>query len=130
MDKNKYYFIAGSENFLLKKEPLEEILRERVQNYNKKGKPLNFWIVPDPSFLYRYEFSAIRKKIPGQPIAIISTEKTFITWLKLRLNNVAIGNFECLKYNDPDILSIYDNFLIFNPLGSYSYEDLMGDMID
>ena len=38
----KYYFILGSENFLFKEEPLEEVLRERVQNYNKKKKTIKF----------------------------------------------------------------------------------------
>jgi hypothetical protein len=100
MDKNKYYFIIGSENFLLKEEPLEEILRERVQNYNKKGKPLNFWIIPNPDFLNNSEFLEIKNKTPKKPVAVISTEKTFITWLKLRINNVAIGHFKKEKYKD------------------------------
>nr|YP_010443515.1 Ycf54 [Gonyostomum semen]UTE94402.1 Ycf54 [Gonyostomum semen] len=95
----KYYFILGSENFLFKEEPLEEVLRERVQNYNKKKKPLNFWIVPKPEFLKNPEFSDIQNKISKNCVAIISTEKTFITWLKLRLNNVAIGNFDLIPEN-------------------------------
>jgi hypothetical protein len=36
MESIKYYFILASEKFLLKEEPLEEILRERVQNFKKK----------------------------------------------------------------------------------------------
>jgi Protein of unknown function (DUF2488) len=93
----KYYFIVGSTNFLFKQEPLEEIFRERVQNYNKKKKLLNFWIVPNPAFLKDSEFLSINDKIAKNSIAIISTEKTFITWLKLRLNNVIIGNFDISK---------------------------------
>ena len=97
MENIKYYFIIGSENFLFNQEPLEEVLRERVQNYNKKGKLLNFWIVPNPDFLKDPVFIDIKNNSPKNPVAILSTEKTFITWLKLRLNNVAIGSFDMIK---------------------------------
>jgi hypothetical protein len=97
MTEIKYFFVLGSEKFLLKQEPMEEILRERVQNYNKKNKPLNFWIVPNPAFLKADDFSMVKDKISGDCIAIVSTDKTFITWLKLRLNNVFSGNFKFSK---------------------------------
>jgi hypothetical protein len=99
MENLKYYFILASENFLFNQEPLEEVLRERVQNYNKKEKLLNFWIVPNPNFLNHPSFIEIKNNSPKNPVAIISTEKTFITWLKLRLNNVAIGSFDMIKDN-------------------------------
>jgi hypothetical protein len=94
MTKIKYYFILGSENFLLKEEPLEEVLRERVQNFNKKKKALNFWIIPNPIFLKNIEFSELLNKVPQNCVTIISTDKSFITWLKLRIKNVASGFFE------------------------------------
>ena len=97
MEPIKYYFILASENFLFKQEPLEEIFRERVQNYNKKKKLLNFWIVKNPTFLTNLGYKEIINDIPKNSIAIVSTEKTFITWLKLRLNNVIIGNFNMSK---------------------------------
>jgi hypothetical protein len=90
----KYHFVLGTKKFLFEQEPLEEILRERVQNYNKKKKPLNFWILPNPLFLNDPEFKSIKSKNLENSIAIISTDKTFITWLKLRLNHVILGNFE------------------------------------
>lgn len=90
----KYYFVLASENFLFNEEPLEEVLRERVQNYNKQNKALNFWIVPNPTFLEDPELSGVKNKSPKKPVAIVSTNKTFITWLKLRLNHVLSGNFE------------------------------------
>lgn len=97
MPNPKYYFVIASESFLLKEEPLEEVLRERVQNYNNKKKNLNFWIVKNPLFLLAPQFLQIKNDIPKNPVAIISTEKTFIIWLKLRLNNVIIGSFEITK---------------------------------
>jgi len=94
MSAIKYYFVLASENFLFNEEPLEEVLRERVQNYNKQNKTLNFWIVPNPAFLKNPELLTIKNKSPQKPVAIVSTNKTFITWLKLRLNHVLSGNFE------------------------------------
>jgi len=90
----KYYFILASENFLLKKEPLEEILRERAQNFKKKEKALNFWIIPNPIFLNNKKFEEIKNKNIKNPITVVSTDKHFIIWLKLRINNVASGSFE------------------------------------
>lgn len=92
----KYYFVLGSQNFLYKEEPIEEILRERVRNFNTSKKPLNFWLVPNPSFLNSKEFLSIKAKVPKNSVAIVSTDKTFITWLKLRLNNVIVGKFEMI----------------------------------
>lgn len=106
MDNIRYYFIIASKNFLYNEEPLEEILRERVQNYTKKGKRLNFWIVPNPGFLKNPIFLDLDKKVPKNSVAIVSTEKTFITWLKLRLNNVAIGNFDSYKEKISPLKSI------------------------
>jgi hypothetical protein len=93
MKSIKYYFILASDNFLFRQEPLEEILRERVQNYNKKKKLLNFWIIKNPEFIKYLEDI----NVPENCVAVVSTEKTFITWLKLRLNNVMIGNFSISK---------------------------------
>ena len=36
----------------------------------------------------------LSQKIPNTPAAVISTDKKFITFLKLRLEFVAIGEFE------------------------------------
>lgn len=94
MKSIKYYFILASEHFLLKEEPLEEILRERVQNFKKKEKALNFWIVRNPLFLNNKKFEEIRNRNIKNPVTIVSTDKNFITWLKLRINNVATGFFE------------------------------------
>jgi len=94
MSTIKYYFVLASENFLFNEEPLEEILRERVHNYNKQNKTLNFWVVPNPTFLQNPELLTVKNKSPKKPVAIVSTNKTFITWLKLRLNHVLSGSFE------------------------------------
>ena len=37
----------------------------------------------------------LKAKIPSTPAVILSTDKKFITFLKLRLEFVAVGEFEC-----------------------------------
>ena len=90
-----YYFIAASKKFLTEEEPLEEILKERRRNYEENNKEIDFWLLIKPSFLKSNKFKAIYKRIPNPQAAVISTDKKFITFLKLRLEFVAYGEFEC-----------------------------------
>ena len=94
MQPIKYYFIAASNTFLLFNEPVEEILRERVQHYNRVKKPIDFWLVKSPKFVESNQMNSLRAQLPYRHVAIISTNRTFITWLKLRFQNVAIGSFD------------------------------------
>ena len=90
-----YFFVAASEKFLTVEEPLEEILRERERNYKENNKEKDFWILKNPSFLQISQFVDLKAKIPSPPAAVLSTDKKFITFLKLRLEFVAVGEFEC-----------------------------------
>ena len=74
-----YFFVAASEKFLTVEEPLEEILKERIRNYKENNKEIDFWLLKNPS----------------TPAVVLSTDKKFITFLKLRLEFVAVGEFEC-----------------------------------
>lgn len=107
--KTTYYFILASDKFLLKEEPLEEVLRERVQHYQRVEKSIDFWLVRSPQFYTSTQFSYLQNNLPNvrECTAIISTEESFINWLKLRFNNVAIGHFLAPTDKIP------------NPLGSY-----------
>ena len=98
-----YYFVAASEKFLTVEEPLEEILKERERNYKENGKELDFWLLKNPSFLQTSQFVDLVSKIPSPPAAVLSTDKKFITFLKLRLEFVAVGEFESpsAEINDP-----------------------------
>ena len=89
----QYYFIIGSKQFLVNEEPLEEVLRERVQHYSSNDKPIDFWLLPNPSFLNAKVLNGLMDQVPSNSLAIVSTNKVFITWLKLRLNNVLSGQF-------------------------------------
>ena len=99
----KYYFVAASEKFLTVEEPLEEILKERERNYKENNKEIDFWLLKNPSFLQTNQFVDLKAKIPATPAAVVSTDKKFITFLKLRLEFVAVGEFECpnAEINDP-----------------------------
>ena len=89
-----YFFVAASEKFLTVEEPLEEILKERTRNYEENNKEIDFWLLKNPSFLKSSEFVDLLPKIPSPPAAVISTDKKFITFLKLRLEFVAVGEFK------------------------------------
>ena len=90
-----YFFVAASEKFLTLEEPLEEILKERERNYRENNKEKDFWLLKNPSFLKSSQFVDLATKIPSPPAAVISTDKKFITFLKLILEFVAVWEFEC-----------------------------------
>ena len=90
-----YFFVAASEKFLTVEEPVEEILRERMRNYKENNKDIDFCLLKNPSFLQTTQFVDLKAKIPSPPAAVLSTDKKFITFLKLRLEFVAVGEFEC-----------------------------------
>ncbi|MEB3331092.1 MAG: MgPME-cyclase complex family protein [Synechococcaceae cyanobacterium] len=89
-----FHFIAASEAFLTVEEPLEEVLRERRQDYAAKGKEIDFWLVPRPAFLETQELADVAASVPRPAAAVVSTDPTFITFMKLRLEFVARGSFE------------------------------------
>ena len=101
-----YFFVAASEKFLTVEEPLEEILKERTRNYKENNKGIDFWLLKNPSFLQIAQFADLISKIPSPPAAVLSTDKKFITFLKLRLEFVAVGEFECPSAEITDPLKV------------------------
>ena len=89
-----YFFVAASEKYLTVEDTVEEILKERIRNYKENNKEIDFWLLKNPSFLQTTQFVDLKAKIPSPPAAILSTDKKFITFLKLRLEFVAVGEFE------------------------------------
>jgi hypothetical protein len=100
-----YHFIAASEAFLTVEEPLEEVLRERVRNYGEAGKAIDFWLVRRPHFLEAPELAAVAGTVPRPAAAVVSTDEKFITFLKLRLEFVARGQFEAPSATIPDAMA-------------------------
>lgn len=86
-----YYYVLASKKFMLEEEPTHEVLKERTRDYHAKEKAIDFWLVEQPAFLDAPELLDLKAKVRLPAAAIVSTDKKFITWLKLRLENVAMG---------------------------------------
>jgi Protein of unknown function (DUF2488) len=98
-----YYYALASERFLFEEEPFAEVIKERQRHYKEQEKEVNFWVVRQPAFLESPEFLTLKSRCPQPAVAIISTDKLFVSWLKLRLEYVATGEFEAPSptINDP-----------------------------
>jgi hypothetical protein len=100
-----YYYVLASEHFLLEEEPLEEVLEERTQYYERKGKEIDFWLVRQPAFLEAPEMESVKEQCPQPAAAVITTDVHFRNWLKLRLEYVVKGAFEAPSATIPDPLA-------------------------
>lgn len=100
-----YYFVAASQRFLLEEEPFDEVLQERYRRYKAEEREVDFWLIKQPAFLEASELADIKAKCPQPSAAVVSTDKTFVTWLKLRLEYVAVGEFEAPSDTIPDPLA-------------------------
>lgn len=89
-----YYYATASQHFLLEEEPLAEVLKERRRYYQEQEKEIDFWLIKQPAFLEAPELEVVKASCPQPAAAVVSTDKVFITWLKLRLEYIAIGEFE------------------------------------
>jgi hypothetical protein len=102
MEKQTYYFIAASQRFLLEEEPFEEVIKERTRHYQEQQKEIDFWVITQPAFLEAPELAEVKAQCPQPAAAVISTNSTFITWLKLRLQHVMTGEFQAPSETIPD----------------------------
>ncbi|QUY42049.1 MgPME-cyclase complex family protein [Acaryochloris marina] len=100
-----YHYALASQRYLFEEEPFEEVLKERHRYYKEKNKEIDFWVVMQPAFLDLPEMQAIKAKCPQPSVAIVSTNPTFVTWLKLRLEYVYIGEFQAPSESIPDPLA-------------------------
>ena len=100
-----YYYVLASQKFLFEEEPFEEVLRERKRNYHEQEKEIDFWLVKKPAFLNVPEFKDVKAKCPESNVAIITTNNSFMNWLKLRLEYVLTGSFEAPSDTIPDALA-------------------------
>jgi hypothetical protein len=101
----QYHFVAASERFLTEEEPLEEVLRERRRNYSENGKEIDFWLVRQPAFLSAPQLAELNQRIPQPAAAVVSSDPSFITFLKLRLEYVVTGQFEAPSAEIPEPLA-------------------------
>jgi hypothetical protein len=102
-----YYYVLASQKFLFEEEPLQEVLDERHRYYREHSKEIDFWLIRQPAFLDTPEMVEVKAKCPQPCAAIVSTNSSFITWLKLRLEYVALGSFTAPTEAIPDALATH-----------------------
>nr|YP_009398169.1 hypothetical protein [Thaumatella adunca]ARW67355.1 hypothetical protein [Thaumatella adunca] len=98
-----YYFAIASDSFFLNQEPIEEVLRERTQYYQNCDKDIDFWFVLNPGFIHLLDDDSNFLKMPNSCAAIISLDKKFIQWLKLRVVFVHVGSFKSQSIFLPNV---------------------------
>jgi hypothetical protein len=111
---------------LLKTNVIEEVLRERANYYFSKNRANDFWIIEYPKFTSEKNFvnelnktKFYKKNKNEEYFAIVSSDKTFINWLALR-----IGYFESLDQIKKELTKEYvvngitgsTKYLPINPL--------------
>lgn len=89
----QYYFLVASQDFLLYQEPIEEILRERINHYKNLNKDIDFGVTTNLSFLNDPDLKYIKIQLLKPSAAIISLNPKFIDWLKLRIHYAIKGSF-------------------------------------
>ncbi|XP_022944632.1 uncharacterized protein LOC111777251 [Cucurbita pepo subsp. pepo] len=92
-ESNKYYFLVANAKFMLdEEEHFKELLFERLRNYGERNKEQDFWLVIEPKFLDK--FPNITKRLQRPAVALVSTNSTWITFMKLRLDRVLAESYE------------------------------------
>jgi Protein of unknown function (DUF2488) len=100
-----YYYLAASQRYMLEEEPTAEVLKERTRYYQEQEKAIDFFLIHQPAFLEAPELASVKSQCPQPAVAIVSTDPQFITWLKLRLEYVATGEFQAPSASIPDPLA-------------------------
>ena len=100
-----YYYVVASQQFMLEEEPTEEVLKERQRHYQDNEREIDFWLIKQPAFLEAPEMAEIKARCPQPAAAIVSTNSQFVQWLKLRLEYVAMGEFQAPSQEIPDPLA-------------------------
>ncbi len=100
-----YYYLVASHDFLHEQE-VNEVFAERIRNYQEQAKEIDFWLIDRPAFLDAPELASVKAKIPQPATGVVSTNKQFITWLKLRLEFVATGEFQAPSAAIPDPIGV------------------------
>ena len=101
----QFHFVAASERFLTEEEPLDEVLKERRRNYAENNKEIDFWLVRQPACLLAPQLAELNRRIPQPAAAVVSSDPSFITFLKLRLEYVVTGQFEAPSDEIPEPLA-------------------------
>ncbi len=99
--KKTYYYILMTQEMLFKNQVLEELLREKSNNYQTNKLQRDFWILTSPNFIKNFNlinqiknsnFYKDNKNNLEYLCSIVSSDKKYIQWIELRL-----GYFEDIK---------------------------------
>ncbi|XP_073271099.1 protein YCF54, chloroplastic [Primulina huaijiensis] len=91
--KKTYHFLVANAKFMLdEEEHFKELLAERLRLYGERDKEQDFWLVTEPKFLDN--FPNITKRLKRPAVALVSTDGTWIKFMKLRLDRVLQDSFE------------------------------------
>lgn len=91
--KKKYYFVVANAKFMLdEEEHFNEQMFERLRLFGERNMEQDFWLVIEPKFLDN--FPNITNRLRRPAVALVSTNGTWITFMKLRLDRVLEGSFE------------------------------------
>ena len=111
-----YYYIVMDQMQMFLNQPIEEVLREKTNHYFESKKEIDFWILVNPKFLNSSFFkNQIEKYLNVKKIeqlnssspsiaVLISRDKKFIDWIKLRIGN--FGNI--YMENTTNVEKIFD----------------------
>ena len=122
--KTTYYYIVMTQKNLLKNQVLEELLREKSNNYQINKQQRDFWIINSPNFLKELNltekiknsnFYKNNKDDANYFSCLVSLDKKYIQWIELRL-----GYFENIK--DLNILNS-QKFVSDGIVGSIDLEE-------
>eukprot|EP00270_Netrium_digitus_P008018 TRINITY_DN236_c0_g1_i3.p1 TRINITY_DN236_c0_g1~~TRINITY_DN236_c0_g1_i3.p1 ORF type:complete len:230 (-),score=37.81 TRINITY_DN236_c0_g1_i3:827-1516(-) len=88
-----YHFLVANANFMLdEEEHFQEQMRERLRWFKEQGRQQDFWLAFEPKFLDN--FPEITERLRRPAVALVSTDATWITFMKLRLDRVLRGQVE------------------------------------
>ncbi|XP_075515212.1 protein YCF54, chloroplastic-like [Primulina tabacum] len=91
--KKAYHFLVANAKFMLdEEEHFKELLAERLRLYGERDKEQDFWLVTEPKFLDK--LPNITKRLKRPAVALVSTNGTWIKFMKLRLDRVLQDSFE------------------------------------
>ncbi|OAY79975.1 Uncharacterized protein ycf54 [Ananas comosus] len=95
----KYYFVVANAKFMLdEEEHFKELLYEKLRLYGERNKEQDFWLVVEPKFLDK--FPDITKRLKRPAAALVSTDRPWITFMKLRLDRVLSDSFDADTLKD------------------------------
>ncbi|XP_076941398.1 protein YCF54, chloroplastic-like [Bidens hawaiensis] len=102
----KYHFVVANAKFMLdEEEHFQEQLFERARLFKERNLEQDFWLVIEPKFLDK--FPNITKRLKRPAVALVSTNGTWIKFMKLRLDRVLLESFEAESLEEA---------LAFNPI--------------